>query len=520
MGRAEVNGDNAKRTALEMTEALLEITHISKSFPGVRALDDVTFQLHHGEVLTLAGENGAGKSTLLSVLGGSLTPDSGQIRVGGVVRESYSPLVGLSEGIVIARQEPAVVPQLTVEQNLLLGRSAKERDVASSAVDEAMENARAMGFLFAKDDKVGALSPAQRQALTIAKAFAFGAKIIALDEPTTSMLDQNAQEVIRQVRALARDRKVGVLFVSHKMNEVMKVSDRVLVLRDGTVGYESKIGDTSEKEIVRAMVGRELLAFQRRRVSNQDTSPVFEAKNITHPSGTSVPEIHVGAGEVVGIAGLVGSGRTELLRAIVHADKGSTATIKVNGQQRRINTPEGARRAGIAFIPEDRKAQGLVLVMPAYSNIALTAAPDMVPSSGIISPKKQSATASAIGEKLDLRPRDVRLSARQYSGGNQQKIVIAKWLGGDSRVFLFDEPTKGVDVGGRAEIYAVIDELASQGAGVIVVSSDLPEIIALSDRVLVMRNGRVVAEHVGEGIQEQALIASAMGVSQDSGEEQ
>lgn len=503
-----------------MTDSLLEVEHIAKTFPGVRALTDVSFELHRGEVLTLAGENGAGKSTLLGILGGSLTPDAGFVAIDGVRRRSFSPLSALGEGIVIARQEPAVVPQLTVEQNLLLGLGAKDRERARDSVDEALDDVHAMGFDFTASDAVGRLSPAQRQALTISKAFAFGAKVVALDEPTTSMLDHNSRAVLSRVRELARDRGVGVIFVSHKMKEVMRVSDRVLVLRDGMLGYESRIGDTSERQIVRAMVGRELLDFERSSRMESDAPTVFEARGISHPSGTEVDRMSVRAGEVLGIAGLVGSGRTELLRAIVHADKGCTASVTIDGRDRRITSPNGARRAGIAFIPEDRKAQGLVLVMPAYSNVALTASPQLAPRSGFINPRDQARTVAEIGEQLDLRPRDVRLAARQYSGGNQQKLVIGKWLRCGSRVYLFDEPTKGVDVSGRAEIYQLIDELAAQGAAVVVVSSDLPEIIALSDRVLVMRNGRIVAEHVGEDIQEQALIASAMGVSQDSGEEQ
>lgn len=499
-----------------MTTPLLDVSGIAKSFPGVRALDDVSFRLDHGEVLTLAGENGAGKSTLLGVLGGALHPDAGSVTIDGVRRHAFNPIAALAEGVVIAHQEPAVVPQLTVEQNLLLGRSAAERRAAAAEVAQAMEDIEAMGFHVRSTDKVGRLSPAQRHAMTIAKAFAFGAKIVALDEPTTAMLEHNAQAVITRVRALARDRGVGVIFVSHKMNEVMAVSDRVVVLRDGRVGYSSAVQDTSTDQIVRAMVGRELLSFSRQHHPAADAPVIFEATGIVHPTGTGPESLSVRAGEVVGIAGLVGSGRTELLRAIIHADRGSAASIIVDGHHRNVRTPADAREAGIAFIPEDRKRQGLVLVMPAFANVALTAAKSLVGRMGFISPRAQLRQVTAIGEELALRPRDVRLKARQYSGGNQQKLVIAKWLRRDSRVFLLDEPTKGVDVGGRAEIYGLIDRLAASGQAVVVVSSDLPEIIALSDRVLVMRNGRFHSEHIGDDIEEHALVASAMGVSRDA----
>ncbi len=499
-----------------MTTPLLEVSGIAKSFPGVRALDDVSFQLGHGEVLTLAGENGAGKSTLLGVLGGSLHPDQGTLTIEGVRRHVYSPIEALAEGVVIAHQEPAVVPQLTVEQNLLLGKNARARAGASDEIAQAMEDIESMGFHFNASDRVGRLSPAQRHAMTIAKAFAFGAKIVALDEPTTSMLEHNAYAVIMRVRALARDRGVGVIFVSHKMNEVMAVSDRVVVLRDGRVGYTSPIKETSTEQIVKAMVGRELLAFSRQTRPRIDAPYVFEATDIRHPTGTGPESISVRAGEVLGIAGLVGSGRTELLRAITHADHGATAKVRIDGRPIHIKTPADARDAGIAFIPEDRKRQGLVLVMPAFANVALTAAANLVGRFGFINPRRQQREVADIAEELNLRPKNVKLKARQFSGGNQQKLVIAKWLRRGSRVYLLDEPTKGVDVGGRAEIYGLIDRLAGSGRAVIVVSSDLPEIIALSDRVLVMRNGRFNSEHTGDDIEEHALVASAMGVSRES----
>ncbi len=496
-----------------MTHPLLEITNVAKSFPGVRALDDVSFTLRHGEVLTLAGENGAGKSTLLGILGGSLAPDVGSVTVEGVRREEYSPRQALADGVMIAHQEPAIVPQLTVEQNLLLGKTTAERRAAAAAVEGALADVEAMGFPLDCRTRLSRLSPAQRHALTIAKAFAFGAKIVALDEPTTSMLEHNVAAVLDQVRRLAAERDIGVIFVSHKMPEVMAVSDRVVVLRDGRVGFESAIADTTTDEIVRNMVGRELLSFRREHPVRDDAPVLFTATSITRPDSPESNDIAVRAGEVVGIAGLVGSGRTELLRAIVRADPGCGGTTTIDGKPTRIHSPNGSRDAGIAFIPEDRKRQGLALQMPAYANIALTAAPDLVGRGPLVNVRRQVAVASEIGTTLALKPGNVRLRARQYSGGNQQKLVIAKWLRRGSRVFLFDEPTKGVDVGGKAEIYGLIDKLAAAGNAVVVVSSDLPEIISLSDRVLVMRNGRFISEHVDDDINEQSLVASAMGIA-------
>lgn len=493
---------------------MLQVDRIVKTFPGVRALDGVTFDVRAGEICTIAGENGAGKSTLLSILGGSLSPDSGSIIIDGVRREEYSPRRALADGIVIAQQEPAVVPQLTVAQNVTLGKSRAQRRGARDVVDDVREDMRRMGFAVAASAPVSTLSPAERQALTIARAFAFGAKIIALDEPTTSMLEHNAVHVLERVREIVRERNLAVLFVSHKMPEVMKVSDSVVVLRDGKNAFRSEIAQTSDHEIVQQMVGRDLLSFTREHPVKADAAVRFEATNVRHPAHSEPLSVSVRAGEVVGIAGLVGSGRTELLRAIVRADPGSQCRITIDGVRRRVVDPHSSRAAGIAFIPEERKRQGLVLQIPAYANIAMTADSHFTALGPIVSTKREIDTARVQTESMSLRPADVTLNARQFSGGNQQKLVIAKWTWRGATVYLFDEPTKGVDVGGRVEIYRLIDRLAGEGNSIIVVSSDLPEIISLSDRVLVMRAGRFVGDFEGADINEQTLVASAMGVSE------
>ncbi|MGA1835658.1 sugar ABC transporter ATP-binding protein [Herbiconiux sp. 11R-BC] len=499
-----------------MTEPLLLVRDIAKSFPGVRALDGVSFTLERGEIRTLAGENGAGKSTLLSILGGALRPDRGSIYIDGVRRMEYTSRRALAEGVRIAQQEPAIVPQLTVVQNLLLGIGRRQRATAAADIEQALKDVAQMGFPMAARTPVSRLSPAQRHALTIARAFAFGAKIVALDEPTTSMLEHNVAEVLARVREIAHGRGVGVIYVSHKMPEVMSVSDTVVVLRDGKPAFDRPISDTSSEEIVRRMVGRELLSFERRHPV-QDSAPVhFEATGVTHPTGVGPLSISVRAGEVVGIAGLVGSGRTEFLRALIRADEGTRSTVSIDGKKVRIRSPRDSRSAGIAFIPEDRKAQGLVLQTPAYANVALTADHQLNAFGPFISRAKQIATAKAMGERMSLRPANVRLNARQFSGGNQQKIVIAKWIWLGASVYLFDEPTKGVDVGGKVEIYELIDQLASEGNAVIVVSSDLPEIISVSDRVLVMKAGRFVSEHTGDQINEHSIVANAMGVATEA----
>lgn len=497
---------------MRSSEPLLKVEGIRKQFPGVLALADVSFELHHGEVLTLAGENGAGKSTFLRILGGSLRPDSGQLSIEGRVRSEYTPESARHDGIVIAHQEPAIVPQLTVEQNILIGLGRAARVAAAGAVSGAMEDVRRMGFDFDRNRLMRTLSPAERHALTIARAFAFGAKIVALDEPTTAMVEQNAAAVIERVRQLAHEKQIGILFVSHKMNEVMKISDRVVVLRDGRASFDEKISDTTSRDIVRAMVGRELLDYQRPKRDLRGNPILLSVDAATHPRGVGPVSFTVRGGEVLGISGLVGSGRTELLRAIIHADPRTEAKVAIAGRPLHIRNPQDAKRAGIAFIPEDRKNQGLVLLTAAYENFALPNGPIMGSRMGVVSPRKQAKVAEQLSASVGLRPKNVRAKARDFSGGNQQKIVLGKWLTTNARVFLFDEPTKGVDVGGRAEIYTLIDELTLQGCAVVIVSSDMPEIIALSDRALVMKEGHAVAEFSGENINEQNLVAAAVGV--------
>ncbi|MCL6549923.1 MAG: sugar ABC transporter ATP-binding protein [Acidothermus cellulolyticus] len=483
---------------------------MSKLFPGVQALQDVTFCVTAGEVCALVGENGAGKSTLLAILGGASSPSSGWVTIDGVRRAVYTPRQAREDGVIVAHQEPALVPQLSVRQNLLLGQPRAKRRSASVQIERALADMAGMGLPVEAKRLVGTLSPAERHALTVARAFMFDAKIVALDEPTVSMTESNVEGLLGEVRRIARERGVAVLYVSHKLAEVMAIADRVVVLRDGRVVSDMPIRNTTEKDIISMMVGRELLAFARQHTADPTAPPLFSLRRATHPSGVGPISLDVRSGEVVGIYGLVGSGRTELLRAIIHADPGSGAEVIVSGRKTKIHSPADARDAGIAFIPEDRRQQGLILNTPAYKNVSLTATSEF--SRGpFTSRSKQVLNARSATAKMNLRPANVLLDAKQFSGGNQQKLVLAKWTWRDCKVFLFDEPTKGVDVGGKAEIYRIIDGLAAQGCAIVIVSSELPELLALCDRILVLRNGTVVASYAGTEITEKALVASAVG---------
>ena len=426
-----------------MNSSLLEVHSIVKSFPGVRALDDVSITLARGEILALVGENGAGKSTLLAILGGSLVPDSGSVSIEGVRRTEYTPGRALSDGVVIAFQEPGIVPQLTVVQNLLLGRTLIQRRKSAAEVAQALGDVAAMGFPLDARARASTLSPAQRQALAIARTFAFSTnKIVALDEPTTSMIEQNVVEVLKRVREVSRARGIGVIYVSHKMHEVMGVSDSVVVLRDGKIRFSNPTNATSTDEVIRNMVGRQLKDFRRRYPVAPNAPIVFTATNVTHPSGVGPSSISVRSGEVLGVAGLIGSGRTESPPGIVKADAGSTGSITIDGRHLQIRSPRDSRNAGIAFIPEERKRQGLVLQMPAYANISLTGESESVQLGLFLNTSRQIAEAERVGAELSLRPLNVRLTARQFSGGNQQKLVIAKWIRASLASFSLTSPQR------------------------------------------------------------------------------
>ena len=472
--------------------AVLEVVDLTKTFPGVRALENVSLTAYAGEVHALLGENGAGKSTLLKTVFGAQHADSGEIRVNGEVVHFDQPVDALRAGIAMVHQELSLVPQLTAVQNIVLGREHTRGGVIDWA--EARRRARSalqlLGFDARSDVPVSRLSVAQQQLIELARALSADAKIIIMDEPTASLTNQESEQLFRIIRSL-REAGKAVIYVSHRLREVLDLSDRVTVLRDGTlVGTRARDEITDENDLVRLMVGRHLDAIG---VPGGDRPPGAELLRVTDLTVRGVLDkvsLTLRGGEIVGMAGMVGAGRTEFARAVIGADRITSGTVHVKGEPRTIRHPADAIAAGIALLPEDRKHQGLALDMSVASNVTLMNPPAR---GGVLDRRRQRAIAETSLRPLDFKMR-VGMPARLLSGGNQQKVVLARWLLSDCDVFIFDEPTRGIDVGAKGEIHTLMRELADSGKAILMISSDLPEVLGMSDRILVMRRGRIVAE--------------------------
>ena len=498
----------APENARPSTPPLLHADGLTKSFPGVAALTDVSLTVWPGEVHVLLGENGAGKSTLLKALFGVHEPDDGRIEVDGTPVRLQKPADASGRGIAMVHQELSLVPQLDAVKNIVLGRERTRLGVIdwAAARREALASLRRIGFDANPHIPVSGLSIAQQQLVELARALATDARLIILDEPTASLTTQESERlftVIRQLRASGH----GIVYVSHRLKEVLDLGDRITVLRDGRlVGSYTRADITGEKHLVRLMVGRDLDALG----VASDVTPgdeVLRVEGLTVPGRVRDASLTVRRGEVVGLAGMVGAGRTELVRALIGADAKSAGRVWVRGTPVRIRTPKDAIDAGIAFLPEDRKSQGLVLHMSTAANTTLLDPPSRF---GVLRRRSQREQAEGVLRPLAARM-PVSMPVGKLSGGTQQKVVLARWLLTQSDVFIFDEPTRGIDVGAKGEIHRLMRRLADEGKGVLMISSDLPEVLAMSDRVLVMRRGEIAAELSREEATEESVVAHAAG---------
>ncbi|MDZ4159856.1 MAG: sugar ABC transporter ATP-binding protein, partial [Anaerolineaceae bacterium] len=493
----------------------LQFENITKTFPGVRAVQNVSLSAYPGEILALAGENGAGKSTLMNVLNGVVAADSGQIRLDGELVDIQSPREALNLGITMIHQELALIPQLTIGQNMYLGREPRRK--WRSMVDWkalyacTQADLDRLGLALPPSTPVLDLSIAQRQLIEITKALSYQARLIVLDEPTSALTEKEAHTLFNIMRSL-REQGVTLIYISHRMEEIFTIADRIAVMRDGQLLGVSPAHALTPTQVVQMMVGRELDQFFPKTASKPG-SVLLQARNLCCGSMVKEVNLEIRAGEVVGLAGLVGSGRTDLARVLFGADIPERGQILLDGIPVSIRSPRDAIQLGIGFIPEDRKTQGVFLGQTVRSNAGVGLIERLSRFEFIPYRRIEQRIHETI-QRLNVRTPSIFQRARNLSGGNQQKIVIARWLALNPRVLILDEPTRGVDVASKSEIHALISELAAKGIAILMISSELPEILGVSDRILVMREGRLVAEFRRASATQAAIMEAATGQTQ------
>lgn len=488
------------------TTPRLEVQGISKSFPGVRALNSVSLRLMPGEVLSVVGENGAGKSTLMKILAGVHSPDTGSLFVNGRPVVLRSVRDAMDHGIALIHQELNLADNLEIGANIFLGREPLRRGLIDNATINAAsaELLRRIGLNIPPTALVRSLTTGQQQMVEIAKALSINARVLIMDEPTSSLSAGESERLFQVVRDLG-SQGVSILYISHRLAEVQDLSDRVAVLRDGENAGELQRGQITHDSLVRLMVGREISRFFTR-TSHQPGPVMLEARDLTT---TAWPRhrnsFSIRSGEIVGVAGLVGAGRTEMLRTLFGVDQPLAGEIRVAGRPASLQCPADAIAAGIALVPEDRKQQGVVLDLSIRRNISL-ASVHQHSRGGWLNRTVERAQSAEMFQRLRIRAPDDSARTGNLSGGNQQKVVLGKWLALRPRVLLLDEPTRGIDVGAKQEIYQLMDELAGQGLAVLFVSSELEEVIGMSDRVLVMHEGRITGELPRSELTEQSIM--------------
>jgi ribose transport system ATP-binding protein len=487
----------AGAAAAENGGLILSVRGVSKTFPGVRALDDVSVELRRGEVLAIVGENGAGKSTLMKILAGVYFPDHGEVTLDGRVVTIDSVEKATALGIALVHQELNLCDNLTVAGNVFLGREPKRKGVR--LLDEKKLNRDAERVL----EKVGLTIPAttvlkelpigSQQLVEISKALSIDAKIIMFDEPTSSLSEHETRTLFQVIRDL-RSHGVSCIYISHRLGEVTEVADRVVVLRDGKVSGSLEKAEISRDAMIRLMVGRNISKMYEKNHTVGDKVRL-ELRNFVVPKRAAAPiNLSIRAGEIVVLSGLVGAGRTELLHAVFGVDNAWDGKVFIDGQQITVTRPLDAIRTGMMLLPEDRKLNGLMVDMEVDNNIALPGLKDRLSARGIIDRKRVKVLVDRMVKRLDIRLYTTAQQAGSLSGGNQQKVVLAKWLSMEPKVLLLDEPTRGIDVNAKAEIYKLLEGLAAEGVAILAASSEMQEVLGIADRIVVMSDGRVTGE--------------------------
>ena len=487
----------------------LEMKGITKRFPGVLALNNVDLCVYPGQVLALVGENGAGKSTLMKVLSGVHRMDAGEIRINGSPVQITGPLAAQQMGISIIYQELSVLNNVNIAENIFVGREKKN----GIFVDHKAQHAEAralldrVGLNIDTSTRAGKLSTAQKQMVEVAKALSFNAKMIIMDEPTSSLTETETATLMDIIRKL-RGEGVAIVFISHRMNEIFEISDEIAVMRDGEMVCRFETKDVDEQQVIAAMVGRDVQnLFAKEKAEAGDIA--IEVKNLSTKGFLKDVSFNVRKGEIVGFAGLVGAGRSEVMRAVFGIDPRESGEILVNGKPVQINSTVDALRAGLGFVPEDRKEQGLILKMNVRQNTSI-AALDSVANGWFIDKKRENALSDEYVKKLRVKTPSNEQKVMNLSGGNQQKVVIAKWMANHPSVLILDEPTRGIDVGAKKEIHTLMCELAKQGVAIIMISSELPEVLGMSDRIYVMHDGRIKGEIDRENASQESIMKLAI----------
>jgi L-arabinose transport system ATP-binding protein len=502
----KAGGRPAERTAT------VSVRGVSKRFGVVQALEDVSLAIRPGEILALVGENGAGKSTLVRILEGVHQPDQGSLEIGGAPQAFRSPGDAHAHGIRVIHQEPDIIADLSIAENLFLGDFRRMNGIFLDRGDLARRTRKILSAFGLEDElwpwtRAGNLGPAQRQLMEIMRALRSGVRLLALDEPTSSLTEDETQRLFGIVRQLRGD-GVAIVYITHRMREVMALANRVAVLRDGRLVATRSTREVTEGEIVQLMVGRPITELFDRSARNPGKA-VLSVRGLTTRRVKDI-SLDIHAGEVVGLAGLVGAGRSELAEAIFGHELASAGTVAVDGRTIRLRSPADAIAAGIGFAPEDRKSQALLLLRSVKDNITLCV-PDLISRFNFIDSARERDLASSLADRLRVRTPSLDQLVAKLSGGNQQKVVLSRWLARRPKVLILDEPTRGIDVGAKAEIYRLIAQLAAEGMALLVISSEMPELLGLADRLLVMAAGRIAADLQRAEATEERILDLALG---------
>lgn len=489
---------------------ILEMRDISKRFGATQALDSVSLQLYPGQVHTLLGENGAGKSTLIKIMTGIYQPDTGEILLDGQPIQIGNSAQAQHHGIAAIYQEPMIFPDLTVAENIFVSHQGRGVLMDWRGIfQEAEAILERLGVHLDVRSQARGLTLASQQTVEIAKALSLRTRVLIMDEPTASLSVYEVEQLFNLVRNL-REQGVAILFISHRLEEVFTISDHITIFRDGRLISSRPAAEVNTESAIRDMVGRDVHSFFAKSAAERGRL-LLSVRGLTREGVFENIQFDVHAGEVLGFAGLVGSGRTDVALALFGIELADAGEIIFDGQRVNIHTPEQATGLGIAYVPEDRREQGLVLQMSIAANITLPVLRHYLSRLGIVRQQAEQATAENYRQQLSIRTDSVQLQAGKLSGGNQQKVVLSKWLHTAPRLLILDEPTRGIDVGAKAEVHAIIDDLAKRGLAIILISSDLPEVLAMSDRVLVMREGKQMGIFRRDEATEERVIGAAMG---------